>query len=139
MVYQINHKHLNLLYWCLPILKLKSGLCTFSGSLSEKTFGLGYSPERINPGDKQHTISNTKKITSGSTPRIAELVDNLYKDIVKAGTHKASSIRIAEAAKVIENIQRDVNIALINEFTMIFEKYEAVPSNISEEIQAKFA
>ena len=85
-------------------------------------FKLGYSPERINPGDKEHRVSTIKKVTSGSTPDVAELVDQLYKEIITAGTHKASSIRVAEAAKVIENTQRDVNIALINELALIFNK-----------------
>lgn len=85
-------------------------------------FFCGYSPERMNPGDKKHTVSNIKKITSGSTPKIRDLVDNLYNEIVKVGTHKASSIKVAEAAKVIENTQRDLNIALINELSIIFSK-----------------
>ncbi|MDF3860705.1 Vi polysaccharide biosynthesis UDP-N-acetylglucosamine C-6 dehydrogenase TviB, partial [Achromobacter denitrificans] len=85
-------------------------------------FYAGYSPERINPGDKEHRVSTIKKVTSGSTPEVAELVDQLYQQIITAGTHKASSIRVAEAAKVIENTQRDVNIALINELALIFNK-----------------
>ena len=85
-------------------------------------FFCGYSPERINPGDKKHTISNIKKITSGSTKEIAKVIDALYNEIIKVGTHKTSSIRIAEAAKVIENTQRDLNIALINEFSILFKK-----------------
>ena len=85
-------------------------------------FYAGYSPERINPGDKQHRVATIKKVTSGSTPEVAELVDALYREIIVAGTHKASSIRVAEAAKVIENTQRDVNIALINELALIFSK-----------------
>ncbi len=101
---------------CVPILKKVSGL------VFNKNFYCGYSPERINPGDKKYTVSNIKKITSGSTPKVADLVDNLYKEIVTVGTHKASSIKIAEAAKVIENTQRDLNIALINELSIIFNK-----------------
>lgn len=101
---------------CVPILEKVSGL-TFN-----KDFYVGYSPERINPGDKQHRVTNILKVTSGSTPEIAEKVDNLYKSIIIAGTHKASSIKVAEAAKVIENTQRDVNIALINELALIFNK-----------------
>ncbi|MEM7281349.1 MAG: nucleotide sugar dehydrogenase, partial [Pseudomonadota bacterium] len=89
-----------------------------------KDFFLGYSPERINPGDKQHTVTTILKITSGSTPEAAEFVDSLYRKIVTAGTHKASSIRVAEAAKVIENTQRDVNIALINELAVLFDKLD---------------
>jgi UDP-N-acetyl-D-glucosamine/UDP-N-acetyl-D-galactosamine dehydrogenase len=101
---------------CVPILEKFSKL-TFN-----QNFFCGYSPERINPGDKEHTISNIKKITSGSTPGTAEIVDNLYNEIITAGTHKAPSIKVAEAAKVIENTQRDLNIALINELSMLFNK-----------------
>ncbi|SER75125.1 UDP-N-acetyl-D-galactosamine dehydrogenase [Vreelandella subterranea] len=101
---------------CVPVLEQVSGL-TFNVD-----FFCGYSPERINPGDKEHRVTSIKKVTSGSTPEIAELVDSLYRDIIVAGTHKASSIRVAEAAKVIENTQRDVNIALINELTLIFNR-----------------
>ena len=93
----------------MPVLERVSGL------KFNVDFYAGYSPERINPGDKDHRVSTIKKVTSGSTPEVAELVDQLYKQIITAGTHKASSIRVAEAAKVIENTQRDVNIALINE------------------------
>jgi UDP-N-acetyl-D-galactosamine dehydrogenase len=100
----------------VPILERLSGL-TFN-----RDFFAGYSPERINPGDKQHRLTTIKKITSGSTPEVADFVDSLYASIVKAGTHKASSIRVAEAAKVIENTQRDVNIALINELSLIFNR-----------------
>jgi UDP-N-acetyl-D-galactosamine dehydrogenase len=101
---------------CVPILEEKSGL-TFN-----KDFYCGYSPERINPGDKEHRLTTIKKITAGSTPEIATEVDELYQEIITAGTHKASSIKVAEAAKVIENTQRDVNIALINELALIFNK-----------------
>ncbi|MFA4913842.1 MAG: Vi polysaccharide biosynthesis UDP-N-acetylglucosamine C-6 dehydrogenase TviB [Alcaligenaceae bacterium] len=101
---------------CVPVLERVSGL-TFN-----QDFFAGYSPERINPGDKAHRVSTIKKVTSGSTPEIAELVDQIYKQIITAGTHKASSIRVAEAAKVIENTQRDVNIALINELALIFNR-----------------
>ena len=101
---------------CVPILE------KFSNLKFNKNFFCGYSPERINPGDKKHTISNIKKITSGSTPEILDLVDSLYNEIITVGTHKASSIKVAEAAKVIENTQRDINIALINELSMIFSK-----------------
>jgi UDP-N-acetyl-D-galactosamine dehydrogenase len=100
----------------VPILERLSGL-TFN-----RDFFAGYSPERINPGDKTHRLTTIKKITSGSTPAVADFVDSLYASIVKAGTHKASSIRVAEAAKVIENTQRDVNIALINELSLIFNR-----------------
>ena len=101
---------------CVPILERESGLKL------NRDFFVGYSPERINPGDKEHRLATIRKITSGSTPQIAEFVDQLYSKIVTAGTHKASSIRVAEAAKVIENTQRDVNIALINELALIFNR-----------------
>jgi UDP-N-acetyl-D-galactosamine dehydrogenase len=101
---------------CVPVLEKESGL-TFNTD-----FYCGYSPERINPGDKVHRLETIKKVTSGSTEEIAEKVDNLYKEVVTAGTHKASSIRVAEAAKVIENSQRDLNIAFINELALIFGK-----------------
>ena len=100
----------------IPILEAKSGL------KFNRDFFAGYSPERINPGDKQHRLTTIKKITSGSTPKVADFVDALYASIVTAGTHKASSIRVAEAAKVIENTQRDVNIALVNELALIFNR-----------------
>ncbi|WP_323016918.1 Vi polysaccharide biosynthesis UDP-N-acetylglucosamine C-6 dehydrogenase TviB [Castellaniella sp.] len=101
---------------CVPVLERTSGL------KFNVDFYAGYSPERINPGDKQHRVSTIRKVTSGSTPEIAELVDALYRQIITAGTHKASSIKVAEAAKVIENTQRDVNIALINELALIFNR-----------------
>ncbi|MCC2594793.1 Vi polysaccharide biosynthesis UDP-N-acetylglucosamine C-6 dehydrogenase TviB [Pusillimonas sp. MFBS29] len=101
---------------CVPVLERVSGL------RFNEDFFAGYSPERINPGDKAHRVSTIKKVTSGSTPEIADLVDALYGEIIVAGTHKAPSIRVAEAAKVIENTQRDVNIALINELALIFNK-----------------
>jgi UDP-N-acetyl-D-glucosamine/UDP-N-acetyl-D-galactosamine dehydrogenase len=101
---------------CVPILERVSGL------KFNRDFFVGYSPERINPGDKEHRLTTIRKVTSGSTPEIAAFVDQLYGAIVKAGTHKASSIRVAEAAKVIENTQRDVNIALINELALIFHR-----------------
>lgn len=101
---------------CVPVLERVSGL------KFNEDFYAGYSPERINPGDKQHRVATIKKVTSGSTPEVAELVDALYREVIVAGTHKASSIRVAEAAKVIENTQRDVNIALINELALIFNK-----------------
>jgi len=101
---------------CVPVLEKASGL------KFNQDFYVGYSPERINPGDKEHRVTNIKKVTSGSTPEIAELVDDLYNEIITAGTHKACSIRVAEAAKVIENTQRDLNIALINELAVIFNR-----------------
>ena len=103
---------------CVPILEKHSNL-TFN-----KNFYCGYSPERINPGDKEHRITTIKKVTSGSTPEIADKVDTLYRSIITAGTHKASSIKVAEAAKVIENTQRDINIALINELALIFRRMD---------------
>jgi UDP-N-acetyl-D-glucosamine/UDP-N-acetyl-D-galactosamine dehydrogenase len=101
---------------CIPVVEEVSGL------KYNVDFYAGYSPERINPGDKQHRLTTIKKVTSGSTPEVAEYVDSLYRSIVTAGTHKASSIRVAEAAKVIENTQRDLNIALVNELAIIFNK-----------------
>jgi UDP-N-acetyl-D-galactosamine dehydrogenase len=101
---------------CIPILERESGL------KFNRDFFAGYSPERINPGDKEHRLPSIKKVTSGSTPEVADFIDRLYSAIVRAGTHKASSIRVAEAAKVIENTQRDVNIALINELALIFNR-----------------
>jgi UDP-N-acetyl-D-galactosamine dehydrogenase len=101
---------------CVPVLERESGL-TFN-----RDFFAGYSPERINPGDKEHRLPTIRKITSGSTPEVAEFVDALYRTIVKVGTHRAPSIKVAEAAKVIENTQRDVNIALINELAIIFNR-----------------
>lgn len=101
---------------CVPVLERVSGL------VFNKDFFCGYSPERINPGDKEHRVTSILKVTSGSTPEVAEIVDQLYRSIITAGTHKASSIKVAEAAKVIENTQRDVNIGLINELALIFNK-----------------
>jgi UDP-N-acetyl-D-galactosamine dehydrogenase len=101
---------------CVPVLE------KFSGKKFNVNFHCGYSPERINPGDKQHRLPTIKKVTSGSTPEVAEAVDQLYQQIITAGTYKASSIKVAEAAKVIENTQRDVNIALMNELSLIFRK-----------------
>lgn len=101
---------------CVPVLEKASGL------KFNKDFYCGYSPERINPGDKERTVTKITKVTSGSTPEVADYVDILYRLIIEAGTHKASSIRVAEASKVIENTQRDVNIALMNELAMIFHR-----------------
>jgi len=100
---------------CIPIIEKESGL------KFNVDFFAGYSPERINPGDKEHRVSTIKKVTSGSSPEIADFVDNLYKQIVKVGTHKAPSIKVAEAAKVIENTQRDINIAFVNELAKLFD------------------
>ena len=101
---------------CIPVLEKNSGL------KFNQDFYAGYSPERINPGDKLHRVTNILKITSGSTPAVADYVDQVYNLVIEAGTHKAASIKVAEAAKVIENTQRDVNIALINELALIFNK-----------------
>ena len=102
--------------FCTPFLEQESGL-----RLNED-FHVGYSPERINPGDKEHRLPTILKVTSGSTPEVADYIDSVYRTIITAGTHRASSIKVAEAAKVIENTQRDVNIALVNELAMIFER-----------------
>jgi UDP-N-acetyl-D-galactosamine dehydrogenase len=101
---------------CVPVLERESGLTC------NRDFHVGYSPERINPGDKEHRVTTIKKVTSGSTPEAAERVDALYREIITAGTHKAPSIKVAEAAKVIENTQRDLNIALVNELAKIFNR-----------------
>lgn len=101
---------------CVPVLERESGL------RFNQDFFCGYSPERINPGDKQHRLATIRKVTSGSTPEVAQVVDDLYRQIITAGTHLAESIKVAEAAKVIENTQRDVNIALINELALIFNR-----------------
>ncbi|MFS4466410.1 nucleotide sugar dehydrogenase [Maribacter sp. 2210JD10-5] len=101
---------------CVPVLEKYSGL------LFNEDFFCGYSPERINPGDKKRRVHNIVKVTSGSTPEIAEIVDQLYNEIITVGTHKVSSMKVAEASKIIENTQRDVNISLINEFALIFDR-----------------
>ena len=117
---------------CVPQLEKVSGM-TFN-----KDFFCGYSPERINPGDKEHTVTKILKITSGSNPAIATVVDELYKSIITAGTHKASSIKVAEAAKVIENTQRDVNIALINELALIFDTMNINTNDVIEAAATKW-
>lgn len=117
---------------CIPILEQDSGL-TFNVD-----FYAGYSPERINPGDKEHRVINIRKVTSGSTPEVTEFVDELYRSIIIAGTHKASSIKVAEAAKVIENTQRDVNIALINELAILFDKLEINTLEVLEAAGSKW-
>ena len=103
---------------CVPVLEKVSGL------EMNRDFFVGYSPERINPGDKERTVTKILKVTSGSTPEAAEVIDNLYKEVITAGTHKAPSIKVAEAAKVIENSQRDINIAFVNELAKIFNKLD---------------
>jgi len=117
---------------CVPILEQQSGL------KFNKDFFCGYSPERINPGDKEHRVTTIKKVTAGSTPEIAMVVDKLYQEIITAGTHKVSSIKIAEAAKVIENTQRDVNIALINELALIFNKLDIDTESVLEAAGTKW-
>lgn len=117
---------------CVPILEKESGLKFNEG------FFCGYSPERINPGDKVNTLTTIKKITSGSTSAIAEVVDELYRSIIKAGTWKASSIKVAEAAKVIENSQRDLNIAFVNELSIIFDRLDIDTSEVLEAAGSKW-
>lgn len=117
---------------CVPVLEKTSGL------QFNMDFYCGYSPERINPGDKQHTITKIRKVTSGSTPETAKKVDDLYSSIIEAGTYLASSIRVAEAAKVIENVQRDINIALINELAKIFNKMNIDTSEVLQASATKW-
>ena len=117
---------------CIPIIARVSGL------EYNKHFFAGYSPERINPADPEHGLPDVRKITSGSTPEVAELIDALYRKIVAAGTHKVSSIRVAEAAKVIENVQRDVNIALVNELAQLFKKMGLETREILEAAETKW-
>ncbi|MCF6280666.1 MAG: Vi polysaccharide biosynthesis UDP-N-acetylglucosamine C-6 dehydrogenase TviB [Candidatus Polarisedimenticolaceae bacterium] len=117
---------------CVPVMEAGSGL-TFN-----KDFFVGYSPERINPGDKVHRLTTIKKVTAGSTPETADFVDELYRAIITAGTHKASSIKVAEAAKVIENTQRDVNIALINELALIFNRLDIDTEEVLEAAGSKW-
>jgi UDP-N-acetyl-D-galactosamine dehydrogenase len=117
---------------CVPILE------KFSGLKFNQDFFCGYSPERINPGDKKHRLNSIKKVTSGSTNEISELIDDLYKEIIIAGTHKADSIRIAEAAKIIENTQRDLNIALINELAIIFNRMNIDTESVLEAAGTKW-
>lgn len=117
---------------CVPILEQQSGL------VYNQDFYCGYSPERINPGDKEHRVHSIKKVTSGSTPEIADKVDQLYQSIITAGTHKASSIRVAEAAKVIENAQRDINIAFVNELALIFDRMQIDTQEVLEAAGTKW-
>jgi len=118
--------------FCVPILENDSGL-----KMNEDFF-VGYSPERINPGDKEHRLPSILKVTSGSTPEVSDFVDHVYKSIITAGTHKTSSIKVAEAAKVIENTQRDVNIALVNELAMIFERVDIDTEEVLEAAGTKW-
>jgi UDP-N-acetyl-D-galactosamine dehydrogenase len=117
---------------CVPVLERISGL------KYNADFFAGYSPERINPGDKEHTVTKILKVTSGSTPEVAEYVDQLYKSVITAGTHKASSIKVAEAAKVIENSQRDINIAFVNELSKIFNLLEIDTQEVLEAAGTKW-
>lgn len=117
---------------CIPVIEEVSGL------VFNKDFYAGYSPERINPGDKERPVTKIMKVTSGSTPEIADFVDQLYRTIIEAGTHKASSIKVAEASKIIENIQRDVNIALINELAMIFNHLGIDTNDVIEAAATKW-
>jgi UDP-N-acetyl-D-galactosamine dehydrogenase len=117
---------------CVPELENSSGM------KFNKDFYCGYSPERINPGDKEHTVTKILKVTSGSTPKIAQKVNDLYKQIITAGTHMASSIKVAEASKVIENTQRDVNIALINELALIFNQMDIDTNEVLEAAATKW-
>ncbi|MFS8608834.1 MAG: nucleotide sugar dehydrogenase [Gammaproteobacteria bacterium] len=118
--------------FCIPIIERESGFTL------NRDFYAGYSPERINPGDKEHRLPTIRKITSGSTPEAAEFIDALYRSIVTAGTHKASSIKVAEAAKVIENTQRDLNIALMNELAMIFDRLDIDTIDVLEAASTKW-
>ncbi len=117
---------------CVPLLESESGL------RFNEDFFVGYSPERINPGDKEHRFETIVKVTSGSTPEAAEFVDGLYREVVTAGTHRAASIKVAEAAKVIENTQRDVNIALINELALIFNRLDIDTHDVLEAAGTKW-
>ena len=117
---------------CIPVVEKESGL------VFNKDFFAGYSPERINPGDKQHTVEKIKKVTSGSTPEIANIVNDVYASVIIAGTHKAPSIKVAEAAKVIENSQRDINIAFVNELSKIFNKMGIDTHDVLEAASTKW-
>ncbi|RAJ10514.1 UDP-N-acetyl-D-galactosamine dehydrogenase [Chitinophaga skermanii] len=117
---------------CVPVLE------KFSGLKFNKDFFCGYSPERINPGDKVNTLTKIKKVTSGSTPEIADVVDNLYKSIIIAGTHKATSLKVAEASKAIENAQRDVNISFVNELALIFDRLGIDTTDVIEAAGTKW-
>lgn len=117
---------------CIPI------IASFSGLKYNSDFFAGYSPERINPGDKEHTVERIKKVTSGSTPEAAEIIDSIYHSVIKAGTFKASSIKVAEAAKVIENSQRDINIAFVNELAKIFNLMNIDTHDVLEAANTKW-
>jgi UDP-N-acetyl-D-galactosamine dehydrogenase len=117
---------------CVPVIEMRSGL------IFNQDFFAGYSPERINPGDKVNTLTKIKKVTSGSTPEIADIVDSLYASIITAGTHKAPSIKVAEASKIIENAQRDVNISFVNELALIFDKVGIDTNDVLEAAGTKW-
>jgi len=117
---------------CVPVLE------KFSGLKFNSDFYCGYSPERINPGDKVNTLTKIKKVTSGSTPEIAEIVDSLYKSIITAGTHKAPSLKVAEASKAIENAQRDINISFVNELALIFDRMGIDTTDVLEAAGTKW-
>lgn len=117
---------------CVPVLEEHSGL------KFNQDFFCGYSPERVNPGDKEHRVTTIKKVTSGSTPEVSDLVDALYNEIITAGTHKAESIKVAEAAKVIENTQRDINIAFVNEIAVMFEKMDISTKDVLAAAETKW-
>jgi UDP-N-acetyl-D-glucosamine/UDP-N-acetyl-D-galactosamine dehydrogenase len=117
---------------CIPVVERISGL------KFNTDFFAGYSPERINPGDKEHTVEKIKKVTSGSTPEVAETVDTIYRSVIQSGTHKASTIRVAEAAKVIENTQRDINIAFVNELAKIFNAMKIDTNDVLEAASTKW-
>jgi UDP-N-acetyl-D-galactosamine dehydrogenase len=117
---------------CVPVLEKYSGL------IFNQDFYCGYSPERINPGDKEHTVTKIKKVTSGSTQEVGKIVDNLYKSVITAGTHLAPTMKVAEAAKVIENSQRDINIAFVNELKMIFDTMDINTSDVLDAAATKW-
>ncbi len=123
---------------CIPIIKLNSGLSIYQESEKSKSFGYGYSPERINPGDNKHKLNSITKVTSGNNEKVAEWVDSLYGSIIEAGTYKTKTIKVAEAAKVIENTQRDLNIALINELSIVFRKLDIDTLQVLEAAKTKW-
>ena len=117
---------------CIPILEKTSGL------VYNVDFYCGYSPERINPGDKKRKLSNIKKVVSGSNLKVSKIINNLYSEIITAGTYVAPSIKVAEASKIIENVQRDVNISLMNEFAIIFEKLDLDTKEVLDAASTKW-
>ena len=123
---------------CVPILEKYSGLKYIKGSEKKNGFYCGYSPERINPGDKNHRLINIKKVVSGSTPKVTKKINTLYKKIIDAGTHVVSSIKTAEASKIIENTQRDLNIAFVNELAIIFKKMQLDTEEVLKAAETKW-